>query len=248
MIADVLTVMWKERRGLFYQKGSRKRVLLPLIPALIMVSIYLPWQAGRDWVDEPVSLLAGVLVPMLLVGMAVPDSFAGERERHTLGTLLSSRLPDRAILFGKVLVAVAFGWGALLIVLLISLVTVNIIHWGDAPLFYKPSILFVDLGLGFLLAGMAAGAGVLISLRASTVQDAAQMLMAILMVVPTVLGVVVLLVIETDPGWVEPIKDTFSDIGFVQLALISMGILIVLNAGLLLGAVARFQRARLILD
>ena len=53
----------------------------------------------------------------MMVSSLVADSFAGERERHTLETLLASRLPDRAILAGKLLVPVAVAWGAALLAL-----------------------------------------------------------------------------------------------------------------------------------
>ena len=54
-----------------------------------MVAIYVPLQMGRDWVDSPGSLFC-LIVPLMLVGMTIPESFAGERERHTLATLLAS--------------------------------------------------------------------------------------------------------------------------------------------------------------
>ncbi len=127
----------------------------------------------------------------MLVGMTIPESFAGERERHTLATLLASRLPDRAILFGKMAVSIAFGWGMTLFVLLVSLVTVNIANavQGDGGfLFYSWRILLADLGLSLLLAVTVSGAGVLISLRSSTVQEAQQILMSAFMIPPMVLG------------------------------------------------------------
>ena len=41
----------------------------------------------------------------------IGDAIAGERERHTLETLLASRMPDRAILLGKVIAIVLYAWG-----------------------------------------------------------------------------------------------------------------------------------------
>lgn len=43
-----------------------------------------------------------MIMPALSVLSIIGDSFAGERERHTLETLLASRLPDRAIVLGKI--------------------------------------------------------------------------------------------------------------------------------------------------
>ena len=93
MFSDIVTVMWKERKGLFRYQGSRTRATLGLLIPGVMLSIYLPLQIGRALVVGPWSLVASVFIPMMMVGMMIPESFAGERERRTLGTLLSRRLP-----------------------------------------------------------------------------------------------------------------------------------------------------------
>ena len=56
--------------------------------------VFLPLQSGAEWVQSPATVFYWGWVPLMLVGGAVADSFAGERERHTLETLLASRLPD----------------------------------------------------------------------------------------------------------------------------------------------------------
>ena len=101
MIDDILTVMWKERKGLLRYQGSRRTTILNLVVLVPTLSIIMPLVAGREWGDSFQVLIAALVLPVLLVGLHIPDSFAGERERHTLETLLSSRLPDQAILFGK---------------------------------------------------------------------------------------------------------------------------------------------------
>jgi len=74
MITDVLTVMWKERKGLLRYQGSRTRALLGLLIPAVMLGIYLPLQIGRALVEGPWSLLASVFVPMMMVGMMVPSA------------------------------------------------------------------------------------------------------------------------------------------------------------------------------
>jgi len=215
-----------------------------LSPAFL--AIYLPWEAGQDWVEGYVSLILAAIIPVLLVSLTIPDSFAGERERHTLGTLLASRLSDRVILFGKVAVAVSLGWGFTLIVLLLALVTVNVTHWGGQALLYSPKVAATDVGLSFLMAALAANAGVLISLRSATVQEAQQTLMAVLMLPPTLLGPITLLVARTRPEWGP--KALLANANPTLASLIILAALVAVNLGLLLAAMARFQRARLILD
>ena len=53
----------------------------------------------------------------------VPDSFAGERERHTLEKLLASRLADRSILLGKYAAAILYSLVFAVIVLALGIVT-----------------------------------------------------------------------------------------------------------------------------
>jgi len=57
-------------------------------------------------------------LPLALAGVMSIDTFAGERERQTLETLLASRLPDRAIILGKVAAVTLAGLALLLLGLL----------------------------------------------------------------------------------------------------------------------------------
>ena len=240
MIADIRTVMWKERKSLFRQQGSRARILLTLLLPMIMVAIWLPWLMGPDWVEGYESLFSSI-APMMMVLLTVPDSFAGERERHTLSTLLASRLPDRAIFFGKLAVSIGLGFGMMIIVLLLALVTVNLVHWDGHVMLYSYRVVLVDLAFSLVLSVLIASAGVLISLRASTVQEAQQMLGAAVMVPPMVIGVVLLALREQIAG-------VLGDLDIIYVVLIVMAVLVVACAGLLAAAMARFQRARLILS
>lgn len=248
MINDIWTVMWKERKGLFRQQGSRIRAVLPLLVPVAMFAIYIPWQEGCEWLDSPLPLIVSVIIPLLLVGMMIPESFAGERERHTLGTLLASRLPDRTILFGKVAMAVGYAWGVTLLTLLMSLVTVNIAHWDGQVMLFTPSIALANVAVSLLMASLMAGLGVLISLRAATVQGATQTLMAATMFPFLLLGVIVTAVLKMKLEWVEHIKEVIGAADFTQVMLIIGAVLVVACLGLLLAAKPRFQRARLILD
>jgi len=213
-----------------------------------MLGIYLPLQIGRALVEGPWSLLASVFIPMMLVGMMIPESFAGERERHTLGTLLASRLPDQAILFGKVAVAVGYAWGMALMLLLVSLVMVNVTHWEGQVLLYTPIMALANVALSLLMASLVAGLGVLISLRASTVQEAQQNLMAATLFPLVLLQMIPLLLLNVVPDGRARLKELVAAANPTQIILIVMAVLVVLDLGLLMAAMARFKRARLILD
>ena len=249
MIADIFTVVWKERKGLLRQRGSRSRAMLTMLIPIIMISIFFPWSMGPDWVKDPVGvILVSVIIPMLLVGITIPESFAGERERHTLETLLASRLSDRAILFGKVATSVGYAWIMTLLVLVLSLVTVNIAHWDGHVILFTPAVALADVFFSLIMALLIASLGVLISLRSATVQGAQQALMAGTMVPIMVLGMVLLVVVQIQPEFIDRIKEIIEAIGSTELVLIIASVLIVITLVLLRAAMARFKRARLILD
>ncbi len=192
--------------------------------------------------------MASVLFPLLVVGMTIPESFAGERERHTLETLLASRLPDRAILFGKMAVPIGLAWAMVLLVLLISLVTANATSWSGHLRFYRPGILLGSVALSLLIATLSASAGVLISLRAATVQQAQQILTLVTMVPFLLLGMLVPLLLNMKLGWVERIKQAIATGGSTLIILIIAVVLIAACLGLLWAAMARFRRGRLIIS
>ena len=176
MIGDIATVMWKEWRELLPVGAAargRNRAW-SLLVVLLVFGIFLPLQSGREWVESPLTLLYWGWVPLFMVTSVIADAFAGERERHTLETLLATRLPDTAILLGKLLTAVLYGWGLAAASLLLGLITVNLTSWSGTFLFYSPLVLVGGTVLGLLTAGLAAGVGVLVSLRASSVRQAAQ--------------------------------------------------------------------------
>jgi len=243
---DILTVMWKERKSMFRVKGRRSQTLLTMLSPLFL-AIYMPWSTGVDWVDRSMSLLLAIIVPFILVGITIPDSFAGERERHTLPTLLASRLPDRAILFGKIAASVALGWGVTLLLLAVSLVTVNVLHWPGYILFFKPSLLLADLSVSFLVALLTAGLGVVFSLRSSTVQQAQQATMSVMLLPAMVLQFGLLFILQSDSAK-ETLKATLGSLSFGQLILIIVSVLAVAAGALLLAGLAQFKRARLILS
>lgn len=242
MLDDILTVMWKERKSIFRHRGSRSRFLLVLLTPVLFAVVF-PWQWGADWVQQMPSVVLSIIMSVILVGITIPESFAGERERHTLGTLLASRLPDRAILIGKLIVSIALAWGMTMVVLLLSLVTVNIAHGEGKLLLYTPTVAIADLALSFLLATLFSGAGILVSMRTETVQQASQIVMSILLVPAMILQVIGLVVMTQDRDLIRKIASLDGE----QLLLIVLAVLIPLTVGVLVVAVLSFRRSRLAL-
>ena len=244
MIADVATVMWKDARELLFGGGTR-RGWLSLLIVIGVFGIFLPWQFGRSWVETPLMLVYWAWIPLFMVSSSVSDSFAGERERHTLETLLASRLSDRAILFGKFCTAVCYGWGLTIVSLLVGLVTINVVYGRGELLLYPAPIFLGAVVLSLLMSALTASIGVLVSLRAATVQQAAQRMSLGVMIIA--FGPV--LILQVLPvGWRVGVVQALQNTDFTGLAVIVVAILVALNALFLTAAMARFRRARLILD
>lgn len=244
-MADVRTVMWKEFKELLQYRGNLRGGTIGLLVLVGVFGIFLPLQFGRQWVESPISLVYWAWVPLFLVVSVIADSFAGERERHTLETLLASRLSDRAILFGKVAAAVGYGWGLTMIGLVLGLVTVNVANAGGGLLIYPPVTGVGILVLSLLTAGLAASAGVLVSLRATSVRQAQQTLSIAIMVL---LFVPIFGIQALPQAWQARLAQALTGLDVNTVVPIVLLILIVLDAVLLAMSVARFQRARLILD
>ena len=241
MLADLYTVMWKESKSLFAGTGGRGRYTLVVLVALF--GIVLPLRAGALWVGQPIGLGIPLMIPLILVASWAADTFAGERERHTLETLLATRLSDRAILFGKIVTITAYAWIVGVATMVLGLVTVNVAHPSGHLLLYP-----ADLGIGsvvfsLLLTILAAALGVLISLRAASVRQVQQMVSIGIML----LVWVPLLAIQALPADLKQgLASSLASGNLALLALIAGAVLVALDAVLLAVAIARFQRARLV--
>ncbi len=246
MITDIKTILWKEFRELFQARqglfGRGGWISIAITVGLL--GVLLPLEAGEQWVTNPLNMVWWVWVPFLMVTYIVTDTFAGERERHTLETLLASRLSDKAILFGKILSVVLYGWGIAMIGIIASLITVNIAAGGEHLLIYSPNVCLALLAFSFLSSLLSSVMGVLVSLRSSTVRQAQQItgLISLVPIMPLVL-------LDLLPH--ETLKDLMTSVGQVSgsvLILGTAGIFTLIDFILIAIALKQFQRAKLILE
>jgi ABC-2 type transport system permease protein len=245
MMADISTMMWKEWRELLQVRVNPRSSLLGLLMNLGIFGVYLPWQFGDDWLKSLWTTFWVLFIASFWTTSIIADSFAGERERHTLETVLASRLPNRAILFGKYAAALSYVCGQIFISLALGLVVVNLTHWSGQFVFYRPSVSLSTAGAGLLGAGLVAGLGILISLRAPTVRQAQQMLLipiTIVLILPSLATMVLPRDLQVR------LFEWFLEADVTTLVLGVLAALTVIDVALLWAALARFQRARLILD
>lgn len=246
MNADFATVLWKEWKEIVLERsaggaGSYRPLIL-----IVVLGIFIPFQMGPERFFSATGLLAPTFISAIVITTVIADSFAGERERHTLETLLASRLSDRAILFGKIAASIAFGWVMSISCILAGTITVNVVNWHGQIFMFHDAASWLILLLGPpLMGGVVATAGVLVSLHAATVRHAQQTLGVGFAVVflGTVFG------INSLPAewkaWFARILFTWSE---AELVLLAAGVLLAIDLALLFAGMTRFQRAKLVLD
>jgi ABC-2 type transport system permease protein len=147
---------------------------------------------------------------------------------------------------GKYLATLIYVGGQMVIVLLLALITTNLAHGEPGRiLWYRPSVALGAPGAGILGAGLVAGLGILISLRAPTARQAQQTLLVpltIILMLPS-LGTMLL----PDEQKAQLFR-WFVQADVVSVLLGVLGVVALVDAALLAWAMSRFQRAKLILD
>lgn len=257
MLADILLVAEKELKEVLLRQGGAKANVFNWGLILLVFGVVIPVRAGADWIHYPSFVLTWVWLPLLLVSALVADSFAGERERHTLETLLTSRLSDRAILFGKVAAAIGYAYSMLLVLMVTSLISVNVApnaakmaRYGlTFPMLWPPRVVLEILGFGLLGITLIATIGVTVSLKSETVRQASQRLslglIAVFMLPLMAIGAVTdMLSQPTRDALIEWLAQLDGRTVGIFIALV----LVVLDAFFIALAVRWFRRSRLVFD
>jgi ABC-2 type transport system permease protein len=244
VISDILTIVWKESKE-FMQGSSRASSVARFVFPIAVAGIFLPWRSGHAYVTG-ITAAFGLLwiLPMVAVSFTV-DAIAGERERHTLESLLATRLSDQAILFGKLAASVLYAWGMMLASLIVGLITVNLRQRNDALLLFSSTYAATLVIVSFLGSILVCGVAVFVSVRASTVRQAAQTL---------VYGSVAIIfgasfAAQALPlSWRLPVQRILLGTSSIGTQFVAGLIFVALDLAVLAAARYRFQRPRLVLD
>lgn len=249
MIHDIRAVMRHEWKGFFRYAESKRAGWGGWVRwfALAILGMTIARTLGRDFGSSWATIPAVAFVAIVFIPAIVADSFAGERERHTLETLLASRISDAALLLGKYSANVLYGMLAAFLMITVGVAVAYYYHGSEPGFAIRPAILAASAVTALLGAGCMTGIGVLVSLRAPTVRRATETITIILIgltLIPTVLIELPL------PDWVREFAAGIFALPpegpGVREFLIVACILLLVNATLLGIALARFRRARLI--
>lgn len=235
---DIWTMIWKEWRDLLFRDGGWFGQIRPLL-ILVMIGIFYPLKVGLEWLQ--LSLLQDYIlfwIPFFMIIMLVADSIAGERERHTLETLLASRMTDWAILLGKIIILVLYSWILIPICLLMAFILVNMFKNNGPMAYYPLGRLSEVLLLGFVLNIFAACVGVIVSLHAPSVRQAQQTLSIGTMVVLVGGGLLA----------VQVVGKSLLGLDLNHIFPATLTVFVILDCLLFAVALLFFQRSKLILS
>ncbi|MHB1461407.1 MAG: ABC transporter permease subunit [Armatimonadota bacterium] len=171
MVRDILTVIQKEMWEYWQMRGSKAPWRGHLF-AIILFSIW-PAMSGAVLMGSPWCALMWAWIVTIMTTPYVADSFAGERERHTMDTLLSSRLSDGAIVVGKLLSASLCSWMTGMASLPIAVLLANLLS-PNHSVHLHPTVWFTAPILALSMAFMVAGYTSIVVVKAVTVKQATQ--------------------------------------------------------------------------
>ena len=234
MLVDLRTVAWREWLEWRRQYGSRRAALTISLVTVVIFGVVLPLQVGPGWLSQGEALYAWMLLPVILLLRSMGDTFAGERERHTLETLLATRIPDRALYLGKMLVPVAWAWLSTQAAMLLALVPVWFLASSGGPGIYSLPVFLAGLLLSLFTSIHAAAAGVYLSLRSGTVDSANQSMFLVLILFAVLLGAVRGAYAVAEPA-----------AGLLSMAPVLAGVFLLADIGLVGLAARAFDRRHL---
>jgi ABC-2 type transport system permease protein len=170
----------------------------------------------------------------------------GRAGTDTLETLLASRLTDRAILFGKLAACLAYGWLLSIITVALGIITVNAANWKGHVLLYRDAATWLALLLlPLLFGGALASAGVFVSLHAATVRQAQQTLIFAVSLSVLAIGFGIPALPQNVKMW---FAETLAAWSAAEVVLAAGAVVLAVDVVLVLFALARFQRSKLVLD
>ncbi len=263
-MTDILTVARKELREIVGGGSGRKGLFRELF-FVFLFGVFFPLSQSEAWRSGAMPTVFVFMIPLFLAGPYVADTFAGEKERKTLETLLATRLPDSSIYLGKIFAVCTYAWAVTQLIVLASMVALNVVDGAeptaaaatvatasassvaDGWFVYPPAVWAAALIGSYASALLISGIGTFISLRSETVRAAhqAMMLPLVVLIFGGSFGIGALwraLPVETQLSLIE----WSSGISALEGILGVVALLLLVDVFLLRLGIRRFRRSKLI--
>ena len=231
------TVIWKEWRETVAQFIANRMRLMAYIAIAAYFAFVLPTIFEAQWLSSQ-ALVFWILLPTTLVLPLAADTFAGERERHSLETLLALPIDVRSLLFGKLFVIIGCAWGFTQVIIGLSIISANLLDDTAGWHSYSSDVWIAGVVLSLAATIFLAGLGVFVSMHMSSVKQA-QMLLGLIVVGLMVTGALVISLIPEQSTMQQNIR-AFS---WEQKVFGSAGMLLLFAQAWILLSKSRLQRA-----
>jgi len=107
---DAATVLLKELKELAGERDTRRAGVIQIGFAALILGVLVPLRRAEQWdLWTPTVVMPYVVIASILAANVAADAFAGERERRTLETLMTTPASEFDILLGKACSVVLFG-------------------------------------------------------------------------------------------------------------------------------------------
>ena len=238
---------WKDLQSTLFSYNNLMAGVWPMLLFCLAFGVYEPLRLGTDWLRSPMMVFScSMLVPFIAIGFISPYSFVGERKRGTLEPLLATPVSDQAILFGKIGIAVLYGWGVALVSMLLGLGSINLFITNGKLLLYPASIVLPTLLLSLFFSLLVAVLGTNYSLYARSLLEAQNNL-----------GMTLFIPLILPAFWVGPFMPAAWKLSIVQMVtylgatnlFLILIVLLLMVDGMVIGiALTRFHRKQLLLE
>jgi ABC-2 type transport system permease protein len=238
---------WEDIKSKFFSYHNLQAGIWPLFLFCAAFGVYEPLRLGPYWLRSPIMMFSiSVLIPFIAIGFISPYSFVGERKRGTLEPLLATPVSDQAILFGKIGIAVLYGWGVSLVNMLLGLGLINLFLANGKFLLYPLGIVVPTVLLSLFFSILVATIGTNSSFYAITILEAQRNLVMTLFI-PMMLPAFFLGPFMPEE-WKGIIVQITTQLGATNLLLILMVLLFMVDGIFMVIALTRFHRKLLMLE
>jgi ABC-2 type transport system permease protein len=124
---DTLAILRKELLELAGERDTRRGGVIQILLMAVVLGILVPLRRSAQWDQWSATVLMPYVVMGTLLSSGVAaDAFAGERERRTLATLMTTPASEFDILLGKACAVVLFGLTIALVPWAVTLVVATV--------------------------------------------------------------------------------------------------------------------------
>jgi len=223
MINQIQAIVWKEWREFFFQQSIKGK--LQTIVLIAAIGVILPINKGPQWFNFSFFYGVAVIGPLIMAVTIVCDLFVGERERHTLETLLASRLSDKGIVLGKILFAVSYATCITILLLMLNVVALNVEYYKGTFLIFSFKSALILAAINFFSAFFTALVGIAITIGAKTVKQG-QLTLTITLLALVLLPTILLRILPN--GFRNTISHYYTSISSETIFLLaSLGLVII---------------------